>query len=283
MLCAAGAAATMASAAEPGEISVTLSSGRTFVGAIDPQTDRELLWLRVTSGPITLRRPIEWNRVERAVRDGVELSAEQLQAGAEHWKSAAPSADSHPPQKQIPPPPAPGTAVQWPPDQKNPSPASAGPAPVAALDIDAALGHWTAGVETSGIAIRIQPIDARGQFAAVDGTLEVELTAEQFGGPTVGDDRGTHFPVVARWSQAVQAADFGPSGAEYNLPFQARHPEFDTKLQPHGLVHARLAVPGSGVFDASQGLVRIRPYSALRDRLQEETGDRFFTDERTDR
>ena len=48
---------------------MSVASGRTFVGEVDPQTDRDLLWLRIGEGPIVVRRPIEWGRVVR-VRQG---------------------------------------------------------------------------------------------------------------------------------------------------------------------------------------------------------------------
>ena len=49
-------------------ITVTLASGRTFVGQIDSQTDQDILWLRVTHGPIVLLRPIEWGALFGAGR-----------------------------------------------------------------------------------------------------------------------------------------------------------------------------------------------------------------------
>jgi len=75
----------------------------------------------------------------------------------------------------------------------------------------------------------------------------------------------------------------GPSGAVYRLPFQAVHPEFDTDWAAHGLVHVRLTVPGHGVFEASQEVVRIRAFSPIRDELEMSTGRRFFPIERTGR
>ncbi|MFH1923324.1 MAG: hypothetical protein ABIP48_25965, partial [Planctomycetota bacterium] len=77
--------------------------------------------------------------------------------------------------------------------------------------------------------------------------------------------------------------EFGLLGAKYRFPFQAVHPEFDLELAPYAAVHARLSVPGEGVFEATESDVRVRPYSATRDHLQYTTGQRFFPLERTGR
>jgi hypothetical protein len=44
-------------------------------------------------------------------------------------------------------------------------------------------------------------------------------------------------------------------------------------------VHVRLNVPGPGTFEATENLVRIRPYSLLRDAQQQLNGRRFFPTE----
>ena len=270
----AGPIIGMARAAEDApQITVAVASGRTFGGAIDSQTDHEVLWLRTVSGPITLRRPIDWDRVLHGSRDGRELSADELRAAAERWKASLPKSEplirqSHNSSDQPSPrPPEPASDSLWTPPAPPAmlqSPGARHAAAVASLQIDAELGHWTPGVESSGIVIHVWPLDADGRLAPIDGTLEVDLIGTQFGGPTVGDDRGTNFPNLGRWTEAVRAADCGPSGAAYRLAFQAKHPEFDTEIQPHAIVHARLTVPGQGVFETSQGMVRIRPYDAQR-------------------
>ncbi len=76
---------------------------------------------------------------------------------------------------------------------------------------------------------------------------------------------------------------FGADGAIFKLPFQAVHPEFDLNYGPWGVVHAKLSVPGNGAFETSASMVRIRPYSAVRDESQQITGQRFFDVERVER
>jgi hypothetical protein len=257
------------------EITVALASGRTFVGQVDSQTNQDVLWLRVTHGPIQLLRPIEWSRVVRGWQAGKLLTTAELQVAAHSLQSERPGRPE-PSRREVPAPPAPCTdkpAIPAP-----PLPATS-LAPVTSLEIDAQLGHWTPTVETSGFVVSILPLNADGQLTPISGTLEVDLVGQLMAGYNTAGD----FPSVGHWTMSVSSADFGPSGAAYRCPFQAVHPDFDHNLRPLGLVHARLSVPGQGVFEASQALVRIRPYSSIRDRNQQTTGDRFFPFEQTSR
>jgi hypothetical protein len=269
-----------------GQITVSVASGRVFNGEVDPQTDRDLLWLRVGDGPIVVRRPIEWGRVVRVRQGEKELSPDELRALAQTSKDATNAT-------LLPAPPvpaedwtmaktwltAPGAAPIG--DRANPSAGvvRVGSPQVGSLQIDAELGHWTAGVETSGIVVCIHPTTADGSLMPVDGTLAVDLIGQTPASQGQGDGLST----LGRWTQAVRVADFGPLGAVYQFPFQAVHPDFDLELRAHGLVHARLIVPGQGTFEASQAMVRLRPYSSVRDRLQQNTGSRFAPIEQTDR
>ncbi len=256
-------------------ITVTLASGRTFVGQIDSQTDQDILWLRVTHGPIVLLRPIEWVRVVRGWQGSKPLTSAELQVAAQSLKSERP-ARAEQTGHEIPPPPTPAQDIPLVPAPPRPAVSTA---PVTSLDIDAQLGHWTPTVESSGFAVTIFPTDADGQLTPASGTLDVDLIGQLLS----GNDTAGDFPSLGHWTIAVSPSDFGPSGAVYHCPFQAVHPDFDYDLRPIGLVHARLTVPGDGVFEASQALVRIRHYSSIRDRNQQTTGDRFFSIEQTGR
>jgi len=262
-----------------GQISVSVASGRTFVGQLDPQTDRDLLWLRIGDGAIVLRRPIEWGRVVRVRQGTKQLTADDLQSLALGLKQA-------PHRPLLPPPPVPAAdwtvAKTWltiPPT--GPAPNGNGepngqrgtelPPTVASLQIEAELGHWTWTVEPSGIVVYIHPTTADGTLVPIDGTLAVDCIAQR----PASQGEGNGLDTIGRWTQMVRPTDFGPLGAEYRFPFQAVHPEFDYELLPHGIVHARLTVPGQGTFEASQAMVRLRPYSSVRDRLQQQTGSRY--------
>jgi hypothetical protein len=129
------------------------------------------------------------------------------------------------------------------------------------------------------LLVSITPRDANGEPAAVDGILEMSLEGQRFVPLVAGDQ----FPELARWTQAVAADDFVDGVAEYRLPFQALHPDINVDLGSLGVVHARLSVPGNGVFDATTGATPIRQFNAVRDRLQQQLGQRFLPTERTDR
>ena len=72
-------------------------------------------------------------------------------------------------------------------------------------------------------------------------------------------------------------------GYMLKLPYQSVHPEFDREINPFGLVHVRMAIAGHGVFEASSAMVRLRPYSSVRDHQQQWRGRRFFHQEMTGR
>ena len=263
-------ALAMAAEASAGEsVTVLLASGRQFTGAVDSRTDDVHLWLRAGENSIELLRPIDWDRVVSARIGDKKLSSTEFRAAAVDLKTAQTERESVETSEAISNPH--GAAAQRPnrAAMRN---------QVRSIEFDATLGHWAAGVEATGIVITLRPLDADGRLVAIDGTLDVDLIGQRF---TVVSE-GNGFPPLGRWTVAVSAADFDPSGAVYRLPFQAVHPDFQFDLDPHGLVHARLSVPGDGAFEASQALVRIRAYSSVRDHAQQTTGSRFLPIERVE-
>jgi len=81
----------------------------------------------------------------------------------------------------------------------------------------------------------------------------------------------------------IRPAEMGPNGVVLRFPFQRSNPEFNQKwsVASVGMVHARLSVAGNGVFDDTASFTRIRPYSPVRDRMQQRQGRRFHPLERT--
>ncbi len=136
-------------------------------------------------------------------------------------------------------------------------------APLRALLIDARLANFNATAEADGVWVEICPLDSYGQMKAVWGTLEIAVIAHRRG----PSDYPAAFPRVARGVFQVHPGQFGPYGAEFFVPYQRPHPEFNTDLAPRGLVHARVNVPGEGSFEATTE-VRLRPYSVIRDQMQ---------------
>lgn len=270
------------------EAVVRLASGRQFAGTIDGRAGAERLWLRTTYGGVTIRRPIAWDRVVAASLDGTELSvaafrAAALAAAAEDsvvdsplaaavtFRGATPEPTPGPTSESVPP----GPLV---PDGRPASfPHLDGR--VYSLGIDAWVANWDDDVEVDGLVLHVYPLAHGWRPTPVSGTLAVEL----FGERVQASARREAFPQLGRWSRAVHPADFGPAGAVYQLEFRNAHPEFDLGLAAHGLLRVQLTAPGHGTFEASLAELRVRPYSGVRDRMQQRRGRRFLPAERTGR
>jgi hypothetical protein len=264
---------------EEKSISVEVASGRTFSGQLDARTDPAQLWLRSRRGSAVLLRPIQWERVVRVRVADRDLSGEQLrqivktvkpEAPAPNTTAAGPNsitikgaADSRRFLSVT------DTAPRKPPETPR----------VRALAIEAAVANWDADVEVDGLLVHIYPLDDSGAVVPVRGMVQFDLTGQREG----VFRRQQPFATLGQWSYPVHVEDFGLQGAVYRLPFQGVHPEFDLTVAPHGALHARLSVPGQGTFEATESMLRIRPYSAVRDELQLSTGRRFFPQERTSR
>jgi len=271
-------------------ITVELASGRSFTADVDPRTDAIRLWLRHSRGTAVILRPIRWQRVV-CVKVGEEtLSGEEFREvivqprelvprgdEVEVGRSgfirvhAGPPTDSHAAESPA--------SAGW-----SGAMAATGGGPRAAiavrsLAIDAWVANWDADVEVDGLVVEVHPLGANQAPVPVRGTLGVTL----MGWRSATANSKQYSARLGRWSHLVGPTDFGPSGAVYRLPFQSAHPEYNLQWAPYGAVHARLSVPGGGVFEATQSDVRIRPYSAARDYLQQTTGGRFFCLERTGR
>jgi len=251
--------------AEDRLLRVKLASGREFTAHVDKRTD-ELLWLRFSRGGGSILRPIAWERVVAAQLDGKTVELNELRAICEEVKSGAPAPD---------PLPAPADAVST---QPLVTPA------VASIRIEAWLANWDADVEADGICVQLTPVDENGQVVPVNGTAEVELfAARQRKYHEAPQSGGWMTELAQRWSEVVTPDDIGPSGIVLRLPFAAVHPEFTSGVDYFGLVHVRLTVPGSGVFEQSLDGVRLRNWSPVRNGMYLQNGRRFFSTERTSR
>lgn len=257
-------------------ISVELASGRTFTGSVDARTSARQLWLRSGGGRTVVLRPLNWDRITQVHTAAENLSAVQLQQRltSGKWpKAETPFVDEpEKPTTQQPVnellPPFPGIEAQMPP-----------PGRVRSLYIEASISNWDSDVEADGLAVHVFPLDEFGAIVPTRAVLEAELIDVRQTDLT----RGQPITQLGRWSRNVLPEDVGPAGAVFRLPFQAAHPEFDLNVGSSAILHARLTVPGQGTFEASADTVRIRPYSALRDRLQQLRGTRWLPEERTGR
>jgi hypothetical protein len=267
--------------AQETQLVVNVHSGRQFRGAIDAGSSDQELVIRSTVGGVTLRRPIRWERVVSATQNGQPVTLAELKRLAEAARSQGTGDRGQATQPRRielrgQPPTAGELAEVAPQVALVPLPS------VASIAFDAGIANWDGDVETDGLVVDLFPLDAYGRLVPASGTVEVELFAAQrrtmHHAPKSGGDT---LERVERWVQAVQLEDVGPSGVRLRLPFGAVHPELDFEwlAYNYGLVHVRFAVPGSGVFDASQDGVRIRPWSPNRDYLEMNTGRRFLPTE----
>ena len=260
-------------------VTIELVSGRTFSGQVDPRTTHEQLWLRFTKGRIVIRRPFAWDQVGYAELAGEAISLPDLRTrllgeqpaatepGAGNLGCRFGSTDlelrSHRPCRR-----SYELARPKPPKFFD---------PVCSINIEAAVANWDADVENDGILVYVRPLDCTGSMVPAAGTLEVELVGEGPGNPSLPET----FPTLGRWAQMLRADELTPRGYVFRLPFQAIHPEFNLQVGPAGLVHAQLAVPGRGVFEATTNTISVRPINPFRDRLQVQQNSRFLPTERT--
>lgn len=257
-------------------VSVSLASGRTLYGTVDPRSDETHLWLVRGDAQASIARPIAWSAIASSQHKERPVTIAELQAiardvAAKQRVEAVANVDL---------PAWRGVFASAP----STSSSVLEIHEVLSLAINAYHANWDNDIESDGLVIEVLPLDRYGQIVPVTASLEVELIAPEvrrFHDAPHG--RGLTLERIGNWTAALHDEDFGPSGARIELPFLAVHPEFDTKILPHGLVHARLVVPGQGTFDTSDELIRLRPWSPLRDKYWRDTGYRFFPNEQTGR
>lgn len=256
------------------ELTVHLQSGRSFTAQVDRRTDDAQLWLRFEYGASTVWRPIDWRRVVGVTYRGASFNQEEARTVAERIKSKGaseePATDAY--EERVEPH---GATLL------TSAALSAGAASVGqvrSLQIDARVAHWTASPEVDGVVLTAAALDGAGCVVPVVGHLEVTLigTRPEAARGKYVHSRGEPFPQLGSWTRQINTYASPTAEAQVQLPFTRQHPEFNYDLGAYGLVYAKLVVPGQGVFAASADLVRVRPYSPVRDQLQQLEGERFF-------
>ncbi|MBX7168357.1 MAG: hypothetical protein K1X74_18625 [Pirellulales bacterium] len=246
------------------EVQVVLRDGRTAQGEVDSRTDTERLWLRTEGARHQWTQSIPWLSVVEVRQAGQVLAREQIVAQATAptrrllWRSTEPASNSEP-STQVEP------AAAWFDVQL----------PVRSVYVDAFAANWDADVAVDGLVVQFTAADRWGRPTAASGTLEIDL----YGFRDLTRRYAASLDRFAHWSVGVAAEQFGPEGLFVELPYQGVQPEFDVAVAPRGLIRVRFSSPGSGVFEATATDVRLRPYSAFRDRLQQWTGSRFLPSE----
>jgi hypothetical protein len=251
-------------------VTVHVASGRQFRGLVDPQTDDTSLILRIGKPHVFVRRPIAWERVTSVVVEGASHSAAEFRKriASPDWQWA----DENSPEEVAAPQAANAPVRQvavWEPEVPDELIVPA----VVALHIDAYVANWDTDVEADGLVVHVYPLDDAGQTVPALGTLQVDL----IGTGATNLVSGNPFPLLGQWSQLVSPQEVGPTGAVFRFPFTWTHPDFSDKwgVGSFGMVHARLAVGGQGVYEDTASFTRIRPFSPIRDGMQQYGGRRF--------
>lgn len=278
MLLLVGAGPTVGRGAE--KLTVTLQSGRTFTAWVDAKTNSDQLWLRFEEPLATVWRPVDWNRVVGGAFEAQTLTADEVRQVAERIKSKPTSAEVVPalPDAEIPVPVAPHRGETPPTDAGAFAPPLVLFGQPKGVQIEARVANWDADAVADGLIVTVSALDAWGNPTPVEGYVTVELLG---GRPAAYRGQyvyahGAPFPSLGQWTSQINTFEAPAACAQVRLPFQAWHPEFDADLSSFGLVTARLVVPGEGVFETSTDFVRIRPFSPLRDQLQQLQGRRYF-------
>jgi hypothetical protein len=237
-------------AAEP--VTIVLSNGRSVSGQVDQQSDGERLWLRREEAGTSLSSGFAWDEIASATHGRKTLNRDQLQIWA--MKQRSPSA-AFQDLKSVP--------------RTRAKTIKTIDRPVQTLVIESALGQWDNDSQADGLRILVSPLDAQGKIVPIDGQIEFTLVVEieKLSGGQSGS-LTPKFIEVERASRMVKRADFAKGPAVFEIPFTSQHPEFDTTISPLALLHARLGVPGRGVYEASDDQVCLRPCNRLRDQMQ---------------
>lgn len=275
-------------------LTVELTDGRRVSGIVDPRTDRDRLWLRITTASVTLTSGFPWDDVAEIVADHSQQTAPELRTISFSTGEANPNPVDRLPVPLAAPPllPLPETPRILDPCLDCPTPGRILPpaahsnvaGPPRSLEIEAVLANWDNDVEADGLRVFVVPLDARGRSIPVAGMLNLTLTGQAVRTPAPdGGQSRQLFPELGRWTRRVRAADFVNGVAVYEVPFRAVHPEFHFGVARYGLMTGRLGVPGRGVFHASRADVDLRPASWWRDQHQLLEGSRFSPREFTRR
>lgn len=243
------------------KITVLLADGRILRGVVDSHTDSHRLWLRRDTERVELASALPWERIVEGHIAGQVVTPDELRLWADRHRA---------PGRKFRDIPAGPVVVQTPVSVTNAMKPRT-------LIIDAILAQWDDDVQTDGVRIFVMPVNAGGTIVPVDGEIEFTLVVETdpFSGRPLPNPR-RKFHELERRSQLVRRADFSHGAAVYELSFSRMHPDFALEVAPQALVHAKLGVPGTGVFEASDSQVMLREYSCFRDHLQYFTHRRYL-------
>ena len=260
------------SAAEP--IVVEMLDGSEVRGAVDFRTDEQCLWLRREAAGIQLCSGFPWEQVRKVRYDRQVHSWREFLAVAQRIKTPAKTFAQIAPFRRSDSPASPDgrRTPQAPRDTRDTR--------VQTLHVEAFLARWSRGQATDGLRVYVYPLNAAGELVPVDGQIEFTLFGE-FENARGGEATvlSPEFCELDEMSELVRAGDFAHGAAVYAFPFRRFHPDVNFDVSRQAVLHARLGIPGQGVFEASDAWTRLRDFSRIRDQLQLYTQRRFFPGE----
>jgi hypothetical protein len=269
-----------ASAGEP--VTVELQNGHVVQGETDEQTDDARLWLRREVDGVQLASGFSWNQVRQVTSGDRVMQGRDFLAAALGSKSIGKTYQELPYATRGAEPVRQATAEA----NVLPQPVSeqfhrkAVERRVKTLYIEAYLAQWDGDPQTDGLRVFVYPLAADGELVPVNGQIDLFLLGEiERATGVVGNPTMPQFRELERGSQLVKVGDFARGAAMYQLPFRQFHPDFYFDVARQSLLHARLGVPGQGLFLASDANVQMRGFSRIRDELQMKSPQRFFPQE----
>ena len=269
IFCAIGLLCGTALSAEPDQthasVTVFLRDGRSVSGTVDQKTDTKHLWLRRTLEEFDVASGFAWEEVVQGLTEDGQMDVDQLRAWAHETKQVGRVFADIEPQPSV---------------ERDPSAQSQlldNSWALKTLVVTAHVGQWDKDAQLDGLHIIVSPLDLQGRLVPIDGHIEFTLVAqaEPFNGRPVRSGR-PEFIEGDRISYRVKRQHFVDGPAIYALPFSKWHPDFRHEIDPQALLHARLSVPGRGVFEASDAQVCLREFSRFRDQLQYFTPGRYL-------
>jgi hypothetical protein len=239
-------------------ITAWLRDGRQVNGQVDASTNTDRLWIRQEAAGLVIVSGFKWEHIAE-VRD-----AERTLQQAELQDMAA----TDRPRQRLRHNPSASTIRTSTGNTGQPH-LDLATRRVKTLVVHAFLAQWDDDAHSDGIRVQVSPLDANGQLVPVEGQIELQLIVQNRDPAAMQGISTNHgYGELDRVSHMVRREHFKHGPASYDLPFGNQHPDFETNLAPHALVHARLGVPGVGVFEASDAQLWIRELSFFRDDLQ---------------
>jgi hypothetical protein len=282
-LCPLGTNIALLSAADA--ISIELWNGHIVRGEPDIQTDEHRLWIRRESSGVQIASGFPWQDIHYIQSGNQRYSGhdffpevQKIKTAGQSYRELAPGSSQVESAKE-PLAATGGSSTSVGDDMRR----SAARRRVQTLYIEAYLAQWDGDAQTDGLRVFVYPLAADGELVPVYGQIdlfllgEVERATGVVASPVMPQfrelERGSH---MVRPGDFVRPNDLARGAAMYELPFRQFHPDFYFDVARQALVHARLGVPGQGLFLASDANVQLRGFSRIRDELQMRTQQRFF-------